>query len=472
MKTQTIIKNLLIGMSLTLVAENLFAAMPYQSELKVIKEVACQFERYADTPEAIENLLMVELGTTLFYVQNSYIPDLGMKGLTIRTSGQTQLFDEIILIPSSPDLKLNAYSIWMNNYGKNGEKLPIMATVIFKLNELGICANTDIQTWSYNQQEKTTERTFYNANGEQIKNFQFDRPVLPIDEIFPKEGECTDEFIYPDLQTAKTAAATPKQVKIAIVDSGVDYNHPYLATSIDRDQVKNNLVLPDDEYPMNGPLTLGVDTFSHGTAVAFAASQMDARIGILPYKITHDGEVSKALKEAVSQAPHIVNLSFHLESPEEGYNIYKLMKAHPEILFVVAAGNSGIWLDDPRVLSYPTKVNLSNVITVGSTDSTGKLSVFSNYGALNVEVAYVGENVFLPLTQSGFIPMSGTSFSSPLVANVAANMKMANPKLNASELKKGLMISARALPPLERWKLRSGVVDPKAAVSWAKAEKK
>lgn len=472
MQFQNFGKNILIGLSFVLVAEKLLAAMPYPSELKVLKELGCNYTEYANTPEAIENLLEVELGSSVLYSQQGVIPELKLKGLAIHTSGVNQAFGEILIIPIPNEEKMPIYAVIMNDFGSKGEKLPVLTTAVIDVKELGICDNTDIQTWSYNQQGKTTERTFYSADGELIKNYQFGRPVLPLEEIFPDYGECTDEFVYTDLKTAQMAAATPKQVKIAIVDSGVDYNHPYLAPLIDRDQVKNNSVLPDDEILINGPFTQNAETFSHGTAVAFAASQMDQRIGILPYKVTDGWAIAAGLKEAIKQGPHIVNLSLATKWTYEGQQIYNLMKAHPEILFVVAAGNDGQWLDDPRVKSYPTKVNLPNVITVASTDSTGKLSVFTNYGAYNVEVAYIGENVLLPLTQSSFIPMSGTSFSAPLVANVAANMKIQNPKLTASDLKNGLMSTAKALPILERWKLRSGIVNPQAAMNWAKAKNK
>ena len=462
-------------------AQEIDPKFPYTAELGVLKELACQYQEYTKPNErfVIDNLTENELGVTAFMVGPTMLKDLNGIGLSIDFS----------TVPSYPyqmevfkaDLKndqLEAYIVIFNSYLKNGTQIPLMSAVVLKdLSHKSCQVIGQIQTWDYASTGKTRSRNFYSNQGVLSKSFEVGRPLLSLEEIFPEYGECTDDFIYPTLKNAISVAETPRQVHVAVVDSGVDYNHPYLAPLITRNvqelQSSYDGLLPDDDASMGKLLTTGPETFSHGTAVAFAATQMDARIGLIPVLAFKDGlKISDGMDEAIAKGASIINLSLAAYNSEsEGKSMYDVITKNPKVLFVVAAGNDGLMLTSlMKTRVFPAMLKAANLLVVGATDINGALSVFSNYGNEFVDVAYYGENVMLPLTQSGFFPLSGTSFASPLTAFVAAQMKMANPLLTPAQIVKAIKATSTLLP-VNKGKLKAGVVNAKAAMEWAQQKK-
>ena len=462
-------------------AQEMDAKFPYIPELSVLQELACRYQEYTEPSErfVIDNLTEDELGVTAFMVGSKVLKDLNGVGLSIDFSTDaTYPYQMEVLKADLKNKQLEAYVLIFNSFLTDGTQIPLMSAVVLKDLSLSTCQIVgQIQTWEYTSNGKTKKRNFYSDHGVLAKSYELNRPLLSIEEIFPEFGECTDDFIYSPLKSAKAAAETQRLVNVAIVDSGVDYNHPYLAPLMTRNtqelQSTYDGQLPDDDASMGKLLTTGPESFSHGTAVAFAATQMDARIGLIPVLAFSDGrKISDGMKEAIAKGANIINLSLAVyNSASEGKSMYEVMTNNPTVLFVVAAGNDGLGLTSSLKGSiYPAMLKAPNLLVVGSTDSNGKLSVFSNYGDEFVDVAYYGENVMLPLTQSGFTPLSGTSFASPLTAFVAAQMKMANPKLTPAQIIKEIKASATVYPE-NKGKLKAGVVNAKVAIEWAQSQK-
>ncbi|BEP18352.1 hypothetical protein PYJP_17040 [Pyrofollis japonicus] len=109
------------------------------------------------------------------------------------------------------------------------------------------------------------------------------------------------------------------------------------------------------------------------------------------------------------------------------YDAIKELGKHG-ILFVVAAGNYGTFIDDAAVTITPAEYNLPNVISVGSVNSDGYLSWFSNYGYGSVDLLAPGDWILSTYgytccggrTRTDYTWMSGTSMATPHVSGVAA----------------------------------------------------
>jgi subtilisin family serine protease len=190
---------------------------------------------------------------------------------------------------------------------------------------------------------------------------------------------------------------TPSLI-VAVIDSGVDKNHPDLA-----DNLATGYDFVDDD---NEPADLN----GHGTHVAgiIGAVSNNARgitgiagnSRIMPLRaLDQNGEgtiadVIDAIAFAAANNGKIINMSF--AGPDYSQALYNSIKAYPDILFVAAAGNDGVSAiggnSDVTPL-YPASFNLPNIISVAATDQNDNLSNFSNYGLISVDIAAPGENI-------------------------------------------------------------------------------
>jgi cell wall-associated protease len=121
----------------------------------------------------------------------------------------------------------------------------------------------------------------------------------------------------------------------------------------------------------------------------------------------------------------------------------KTMRRYPKILFVFSAGNSS--LDNDKYHHYPSRIKVPNAIAVAAMNGE-YLATFSNYGATHVDVGAPGVAIMSLVpkvySQNGsdlYSPSSGTSMAAPYVANLAAQIMNANPKLTPAEIKKIIM---------------------------------
>lgn len=136
----------------------------------------------------------------------------------------------------------------------------------------------------------------------------------------------------------------------------------------------------------------------------------------------------------------------------------ELMRSCPNILFVVAAGNSN-QADDIQA-DATEKFNLPNLMHIGATGTNGRPTSFTVFGK-SVDLYAQGEAVKLRWPGDIVLHESGTSMAAPLVARAAAQMLAVKPSLTAAEVRDGLLASASTGD--QELKLLS----PKSAVAWA-----
>jgi Subtilase family len=247
-------------------------------------------------------------------------------------------------------------------------------------------------------------------------------------------------------------------VTIAVIDSGIDVNHPELANAI------------ADSFDAIGSRE---GPHPHGTGVAGAivaharlmGSAPAARIlAIRAFGTAANGAGStsfvilRGLDYAAAHGAQIVNMSF--AGPKDALIERGIAAAAARgMVMVAAAGNAGA--KSPPL--YPAAS--SNAIAVSATDAQDRLFAASNRGGY-VAVAAPGVDIFLPAPDGKYQMTSGTSFSAAYISGVAALLLERNPALKPDELRAILMKTARDLGTPGRDDLfGAGEADAYAAVS-------
>lgn len=212
-------------------------------------------------------------------------------------------------------------------------------------------------------------------------------------------------------------------VKVAVMDTGIDYNHQDLANNYagGYNFVSDNA----DPYDDNG----------HGTHVAgiIAASNNDSGVvGVAPnakiyaLKIlnsTGSGYTSaiiQALDWAINNGVNIVNLSFGTVNYPGTSLEDALINAEAKGLTIIAsAGNNGTCIGDTDTVNYPAK--FASVISVGAVDKSNSHPCFSASGS---KLDFVAPGVSINSTKlgGGNALYSGTSMATPHVAGTAATL--------------------------------------------------
>jgi hypothetical protein len=136
----------------------------------------------------------------------------------------------------------------------------------------------------------------------------------------------------------------------------------------------------------------------------------------------------------------------------------------PDILFVTSAGNAN--QDSTFAEAIPADIVLPNLLTVGAVDKSGDEAPFTSYGP-TVKVHANGYQVESYLPGGDRVALSGTSMSSPQVANLAAKMLAVNPKLKPPELIAIIEKTAERTADGRR-----NLIDPAKAVAAAQAARK
>ncbi|MGN6286231.1 MAG: S8 family serine peptidase [Afipia sp.] len=254
------------------------------------------------------------------------------------------------------------------------------------------------------------------------------------------------------------ALSVGADVRVAVIDSGIDSDHPELAGSV----IEKFDALGSKE-----------GAHAHGTTIAGIIAAHQRLVGTAPaarlLAIRAFGEkksgaestsfvILRGLDYAVSHQAQVINMSFagpHDPLLERGI----AAAAARKIILVAAAGNAGP--KSPPL--YPGADR--NVIAVTATDSSDRLFSGANQGAY-VALAAPGVDILAAVPGGKYRISSGTSLSAAFVSGLAALMIARNPELTPGDLRLALESSARDLGPKGRdTQFGAGEVDALAAVS-------
>ncbi|WP_373496322.1 S8 family peptidase [Aquiflexum sp.] len=225
--------------------------------------------------------------------------------------------------------------------------------------------------------------------------------------------------------------------------------------------------ITDVGYGNGNPKNLVKDE-SHGTHVAgIIAANRDNSLGIngvadnvaimsiraVPDGDEYDKDIALGIRYAVDNGAKIINASFGKSFSPNAEWVYDALKyaASKDVLFVLAAGNDGNDLDDPKNPNYPNDHKyikgqefVDNVITIGALISEfgeNMVAVFSNYGAQNVDIFAPGDKIYSTMPENEYKFQGGTSMAAPMVSGLAALIRSHYPQLTANQVKKIIMES-------------------------------
>jgi subtilisin family serine protease len=290
-----------------------------------------------------------------------------------------------------------------------------------------------------------------------------------------------------------------KNVVIAVIDTGVDYEHPDLAENIWKNpkEIRGNGIDDDDNGYIddihgwdfadkdNNP-TDDHQLGGHGTHVAGIIGAVGNNnlgvIGVSPnvsimatkhFQSTDEEgylrEVIDGIYYAVDNGARIINLSFG--SPSFDTQQYKALEYAYErnVLVIAAAGNSSRNIDEQP--HYPASYDLPNIISVaatskGATKEEDVLADFSNYGLNSVDLAAPGEDIYSTFPNNQYLTWSGTSMAVPHVTGAAALLLAANPNLSVLDLRYALLSNVYKLDSLQDKVNTGGILDVEKAYQY------
>ncbi|MBB5840105.1 type VII secretion-associated serine protease mycosin [Kribbella italica] len=273
--------------------------------------------------------------------------------------------------------------------------------------------------------------------------------------------------------------STGSGVTVAVVDSGVDADHPQLRRS--------GKVLRGRDFYLVGSLPGNYDCVSHGTGVAsIIAADRVPGIGfqgvapgarILPVRVS-DREVgqtgqaqlidpqilARGIRYAVDQGARVMNLSMAGDQDQAPVRAAVAYAVAKDVVVVAAVGNRQG--NAPGVLpSYPAQY--PGVLGVGAIDNGGARMSASQYGPY-VDLMAPGGSVLTATRQTGHAYSDGTSFAAPFVAGSAALVRAAYPKMTAAQVIQRLKATATpARGGVDSLQYGAGIVDPYRAVTEA-----
>ena len=225
-------------------------------------------------------------------------------------------------------------------------------------------------------------------------------------------------------------------ITIAILDSGVDGNHPDLAAKL----------IPGWNFYDNNSNTS--DVYGHGTIVAGAAAAITnngvgvagvaGQSQIMPIRITDTSGmgtwsgIANGLVWAADRGAHVANISFRgVTSSSSARNSAQYMK-NKGGLVVVSGGNTG------NLENFTVTDTMIAVAATNSNDGRPSWSSFGNY----IDLAAPGVGIWTTRNGGGYGSSSGTSLSSPVTAGVIALMMAANSTMKNTDIEQTLFTTA------------------------------
>ncbi len=269
-------------------------------------------------------------------------------------------------------------------------------------------------------------------------------------------------------------------VKIAVIDSGVDIEHPQLRHQVDFNIGENGLDENGQDKRFNGvddDKNGYVDDYAgydfvadsgrvhdygeHGTHVAgiAVATHTDQEHketsyvqGVAPearlipisfIDSTGGGSILhavKAIEYARVRGAQIINASWGGRFCSRSLRNAVASLSDQGIAFVAAAGNNGMDID--RFAEYPAKFDFPSVFTVGWSGPGDELDQYSNYGDKHVHIFAPGGDIYSTVPKARYAAFSGTSMAAPMVSGAIALLLSARPESSLADIRQALYRSA------------------------------
>lgn len=294
-----------------------------------------------------------------------------------------------------------------------------------------------------------------------------------------------------------TSATGSLNVKVGVIDTGIDYTHPDLAANIwvNPNEIPGNGIdddnngYVDDVRGWNFAVRNGNDSLlgnnnpmdidGHGTHVAgtigargnngVGVAGVCWQVTLVPIKCLDDTG-SGYLSDLIAGVAYATSIGVNLTNNSWGGPGYSqalkdvIDAANAAgILFVAAAGNDSS--NNDFAPDYPASYASPNIISVASITRTGALSSFSNYGLTTVDVGAPGSAIYSTVPGGGYATYSGTSMACPHVAGLCALIKSQKPGLTHLQIRDAVLNTAQPLASLSGKTVTGGLVNAEAALA-------
>ncbi|WP_282941489.1 S8 family peptidase [Paenibacillus sp. RC67] len=259
-----------------------------------------------------------------------------------------------------------------------------------------------------------------------------------------------------------------QDIKVAIVDTGVDLNHPDL-----KDQLISGYNVVNNNAPP-------ADDVGHGTHVAgIVGAIVNNNLGvagmswynrIMPVKVLDQSgagstySVAQGIIWATDHGAKVINMS--LGNYAEANFLHDAIKYayDHDVVLIAASGN-----DNTATPGFPAAY--PEVFAVAATDANKNKASFSNYGDY-IDVAAPGVSIASTYPHNQYAALSGTSMASPHVTALAALIRSVNPQLKNTEVMQIMRDTAQDIGPKGKDPYYgNGLIDVVAALKKAQSAK-
>lgn len=226
-----------------------------------------------------------------------------------------------------------------------------------------------------------------------------------------------------------------REIKVAVLDTGIDYTHVDLKnrvlTDLGYNFVDNSKNIMDDNGHGTHVSGIIAAEANNNQGITGIAGELDVKL--IPVKVLDkDGigeaeKIAQGIRYAADNGADIINLSFGtIDESEEIISALKYAK-EKGIFIVAASGNDNSNADLYLPAGYDEGVYTVSAITPEYTKAS-----FSNYGT-SIDAAAPGVKI-ISTVPGGYAVWDGTSMAAPLVSGVAALVKAQNPDLTPDEI--------------------------------------
>jgi subtilisin family serine protease len=343
--------------------------------------------------------------------------------------------DDEILLQLAPGVDIRTME---DEYDVDTEETDVVPGIVPPIYKVKVDDKDELEsTVQAMQKDSRILRVEFNLLGETPEGV---RRTLAVIDTTPTKSEYVDQKAFDRVRGPQAHSfSTGRGVIVAVIDTGVDYDHPNLADHIlkDDNEVVGYDFVDDDEDPMDERNGLDDDNDSqidegagHGTHVAGIIALLAPEAKIMPLRVLNSEGVGtvdlvvKALNFVQEFAddnsgkgdgpyiPIVVNLSLGL--PEQSFTLLAALRGvlNDGIPVIASAGNR-----NSSAKHYPAAGDIGklDVIAVSATDPNDRKASFSNFGQW-INLSAPGVGIYSTFMNSRFAKWDGTSMAAPFVS--------------------------------------------------------